>query len=78
MIWVWLAVLVAAIVIELLTPSALVSIWFAAGKPRSCCTGDVGGSVLVSAYCMSDRIRFASFAGSSCSDPLFARQYHCH
>ena len=32
MIWVWLAVLVAAIVIELLTPSALVSIWFAAGS----------------------------------------------
>lgn len=31
MIWIWLAVLVVAALIELLTPTALVSIWFAAG-----------------------------------------------
>lgn len=31
MIWVWLAVLLAAVVIEFITPTALVSIWFAAG-----------------------------------------------
>ena len=31
MIWVWLAVLAAAVIVELVTPTALVSIWFAAG-----------------------------------------------
>ncbi len=31
MIWVWLAVLAAALIVELVTPTALVSIWFAAG-----------------------------------------------
>ena len=32
MIWVWLAVLAAAVIVELVTPTALVSIWFAAGS----------------------------------------------
>ena len=30
-VWVWLTVLLVAVVIEAATPSALISIWFAAG-----------------------------------------------